>query len=579
MASKLKFDEPEARAPAGPPSVPISSDNLDRSSVGGDPAAPVSSDNLDRRTLKFDAAPETEGSKSLARIRDIAGQMKAGAPYTPGPIDYIADSASLSTTRPLSAFAGAASSGLLGSYPGSSFGERYKAGVEFMNDRMAQAEKNTGPIAPVVGGLAQLPATMAMPGVRGATAPASTIKAMGQSAAAGGIEGASQHAGSVSDAVEGGVKNAALSAGVTGVLDKGMKAALPAAKRGAAAEAEAARGRSPDDIKAEARTFYQDMDNAGVRYDASQTAPLYTALHDMRNTARYSEAANPALRDHFDNLLRMSRNEMSYTELQNMRSAISEQTRSPDSSTRRAAGDMLGEIDRVVRSPPAINPTGIDMADTHSRASGLWRAASLADDAGWVADKTERKMAVNSNTDPDKTTRGNFARVEERINKPGAHDPFDDRGRELLSRIVRGDKLQNTQAAVGDTFRGRFAPWAGGAAGLAIPTAVGISKNVDPILATALGGVAGATVAGGVNQAGKAFQRGAASRGTEHVNEFLRHVSGSPPPTPGAAINRDDLVKILFAQDLERMAPRVGSKVIGEPDEDPKKKKQKEKAR
>lgn len=571
MASRLKFDD-EAPAPAGPPSVPISSDNLDRGNVAADPAAPISSDNLGLRRLKFDNAPETEESKSLARVRDIATKMKAGAPYTPGPIDYIADSASLSTTRPLSAFAGAASGGLLNSYPGSSFGERYKAGVEFMNDRMGQAEKNTGPIAPVVGALAQLPATMAMPGVRGATAPASTIKAMGQSALAGGVEGASQNAESVGSAVKGGATNAALSAGVTGVLDKGMKAALPAARRGAEAEATAARGASPDTLKAEAKTFYQQLDNNGIAFDAQQTAPLYTALHDLRNTHVYSPRANPALADHYDDLLSLTRQGATFNQLHDIRSAIAEQARGPDASTRKAAGAMLGEIDRLVNgAAPAINPNNIDVKGAYGEAKKLWRGASLADDAGWIADKTERKMAAKSGVDPDATTRGNFAALEQRISKPGAHDPYSDSQRELLSRIVRGDKVQNIQAGVGDFLKNNANKIGIGAG--ATTSAVGLSKGFE-VAPSVLAAAVGLPVSGAASKAGSALKSAAAGRGQENVNALLRDITGSPKPAPGAAITREDLVKILFAQDLERIAPRVGSKVIGEKDE-----KKKEKAR
>jgi hypothetical protein len=67
------------------------------------------------------------------------------------------------------------------------------------------------------------------------------------------------------------------------------------------------------------------------------------------------------------------------------------------------------------------------------------------------------------------------------------------------------------------------------------------------------------------------LENAAARRGQENVNALIRSLSGSPKPVPGDAITRGDLAKILFAQDLERLAPRVGSQVIGnQPDQEKK---------
>ena len=105
-------------------------------------------------------------------------------------------------------------------------------------------------------------------------------------------------------------------------------------------------------------------------------------------------------------------------------------------------------------------------------------------------------------------------------------------------------------------------------AGLAVPHRFGVSLSSNPGAYLPLAGVTGAAVGGAVNQTGKAFQRGAANLGEQDVNAYMRHLSGSPAPVPGAAINRNDLAQMLFAQDLERIAPRLGSAVIGDtPDE------------
>jgi len=168
MASKLKFDTPEPSRPpvppAGPPSPPISGLEPLGGNYNRDPSVPISADNTDysNRKLKFD--PPSEKDKSLARIREIADKLRGGEMLPPGPLDTITDAASLSTSRPISAAITAGVSGLTGSYPGSSYDERYKALIQYMNDRQARGDENTGPVAPLVRGIAGLPASMATGG-------------------------------------------------------------------------------------------------------------------------------------------------------------------------------------------------------------------------------------------------------------------------------------------------------------------------------------------------------------------------------------------------------------------------------
>ena len=371
--------------------------------------------------------------------------------------------------------------------------------------------------------------------------------------------------------------NAALSAGVAGAADVVTKRALPAARRGAEAEATAARGPSPDDIRTNAKTHFDQLDNNGIEYSAQQTANLYTGLHQLRANHTYVPGSSAALDNIFDETMTRARQGMTFNELDNARSAIATLARGPDESTRVAARAVNNEIDRMIGSgPPAINPNNVNVEDAYAQARGLWRQKSLVEDAMFHADNVDRKLAINTSADPNKAMKAEFGAVEKQYSKPGAYDPLsgDPEGREMLARIVRGGPAQNAMASTGNALSGRFAPWAAGAAGIAVPTALGVSKNVDPLLATSLGAAAGVTAAGGVNQAGKAFQRGAANLGEQDVNAYLRHLSGSPAPVPGAAIDRSDLAKILFAQDLERIAPRIGSAVIGEK---PNKEKDKEK--
>jgi len=612
MASKLKFDTPEPSRPpvppAGPPSPPISSLEPLGGNYNRDPSVPISADNTDysNRKLKFD--PPSEKDKSLARIREIAGKLQGGEMLPPGPLDTITDAASLSTSRPISAAITAGVSGLTNSYPGSSYDERYQALIQYMNDRQARGDAATGPVAPLVRGVASLPASMATGGgsatvntiTKGAAAPArtvagaatnpvtagvrssipaSTTEVAARAAVPGFIEGAAQNAESLESAAKGGATNAALSGGSAAVLDKGMKTVFRPARRAAEAEATAARGRTPEEIAAEAKTHYNELDNQGIRYDHNQTNTLQSGLRTLRSNSVYVPRMNAGLDTLYDDLLeRAQHGSMSFNDLDNARSAIGKLARGSDESTRVAARSINNEIDRMIGSgPPAINPNNVNVDEAYRKARGLSRQKALTEDAMYRAENVEQKIEQKSNVNPNQAMKDEFGAVAKQYRRPGAYNPLegDPEGRDMLARIVRGGPAQNTLASVGNTLSGRFAPWAGGAAGLALPTAFGISKNVDPYLATLIGAPFGAAAAGVTNQAGKLAQRGAASLGEKDVNAYLRHLSGSPQPVPGAAINRDDLTKILFAQDLERIAPRYASGAIGEKTDEQKKKEKK----
>jgi len=90
-------------------------------------------------------------------------------------------------------------------------------------------------------------------------------------------------------------------------------------------------------------------------------------------------------------------------------------------------------------------------------------------------------------------------------------------------------------------------------------TGVGNIAGIGGMLAgggpAALGAVAvGIPVKLAASGGGRALQNSAAKTGEENVNALLRNISGSPTPVPGAAIDREDLAKMLFARDLARLS-------------------------
>src|SRR5262245_11913588 len=212
--------------------------------------------------------------------------------------ETILDEATLKATRPLTSALAATVGGITGEHPGTSWGERYSAHKAALDERAAKAQQQLGWAGPSVSAVSSLPANYFLGG--GSTL-ATIPQMMARSTIPAAIEGAS--GAPPGEELKGAVKGAGTAAALTGAFGSAVKSLNPAEWRGAAAEATAARGLSPEAIKASAKTLYSQLDNAGIAYDPSQTSGLYTALHDMRNSGRFSPNANPTLVDHFDQLM------------------------------------------------------------------------------------------------------------------------------------------------------------------------------------------------------------------------------------------------------------------------------------
>lgn len=568
-------------APAGPPSVPISGPQSHEAALAG-PSVPISQGNIDTRGLPEDEGVAAERQKN-SRVQAIADALRAKENPT-GVADFVADKFSLGTTRAPTALANALLMRLQGKNPDASFGELYQGSDRYMNDRMARAEENTGPLAPAVGAIASIPASMALSGVGRTTAaspvnvagrtnaPASTLKVAADAAKPGFVEGAASNAETLDDAVKGGVTNAALSAVTAGAVDQGVKTLSPAGRSAAAAEATANRGRAPDEIRTEIKGLYDQLDNQGISFSSGQTIGLHDALRNLRNDNVYLPG-NQQLDAVYNDLVSGSRRVqgMTFNQLDNARSALATQARGGDEQSRVSARAVINEIDRLINSgPPAINPTGADIGPIYQRARTGAREKAMVEDAMFHSDNVDRKALINSATDPNKAMKQEFGNVQKQYSRPGAYDPFanDPTGRDLLAKIVEGGTVQNAMGSLGSAASGRFAPFAAGAAGIAAPLAVGMSKEANPLLTAGLSAMGGLAAGGSVNQFGRMLNRGAASMGREDVDALMRHITNSPRPIPGAAISRDDLVKILAGQDLARVAPRFGSALIGNQQEE-----------
>ena len=220
-----------------------------------------------------------------------------------------------------------------------------------------------------------------------------------------------------------------------------------------------------------------------------------------------------------------------FTELANISSALAEQARGPDPSTRRAAGEIMDKIDDLVlKNKPAVNPNNVDVGAVHEEARKLWKSAIVADDVGYVAGKAERKASSKAGVNPDEANRGAFRPLLEKAEKPGAYSPFnnDKEQRALLAKIVQGDKLQNTYRNIGAAVG---SPVTRGLAGLGAG-ALGLHTGG---LSLGMGALGGSAAGGGAVKA--MLDRAAANRGAKNIDELLRSITGSSrKPIPPEAL-------------------------------------------
>jgi hypothetical protein len=503
-----------------------------------------------------DLIPNADEAQSRARIEAIKARLDKARDYAGGKAglkDIASDSFAASLQRPVGGALSAAMGGLFGSDPGSSFTERYKASVENENERMARAEKEQGLLGTAVGVGASLPMAYATGGGAAATVP----KLIRQGATLGAASGAAQHAESTESAVKGALEGGAEGGAAAGVIGTAGKM-LPGARRSAAAEAQAARGKAPDVLKDEAQVFYKEMDKGGIAYGQPQTATLKQGLDDLVANNKFDPDAHPTLKGWFNKLdtLATQPQGATLTKLQTLRSAIAEEARKPSpdaASTRKAAGEILSKIDDLVHgSAPAVNPNNLDVKNLHKEASTKWRAAALADDIDWREGKAANKVAVSPGTSPDAANRGAFKAVEDRVNKTGTYNPYSEEQRALLSRIVKGDTGQNVLRGVGraaDSPTTRIlGGLAAGAAGL---------HSLGP-----LGTGAGFAASQGLHGIGALADRLAAAKGQKNIDSLLRNITtgSSAKPAYGAATSRKDLAEILAAQTAARAVSTKGEK-------------------
>lgn len=495
----------------------------------------------------FDDLIPASREKEL-RAEYLKQQLASGEP---GYSQRLKDAATLGLMRPI----GGVMHGITGlADPTSTFGERYRAGVGAEEDYAKRAVENTpgalGVATDIAGGVGASGV-----GQAAATGRAMLGRAIAQGAGMGAVEGAARNAETPEKAATGATIGGGIGAGASAAV--GGAAKLIPGVRGAQQEVrKAAQGQAPEELKAAAKPLFDKLDQNGIAYAQPQTATLKQGIDDLVANNKYNPHANPTLKGYVDQLDQVATQPQGakFTELNNLRSALAEQARGPDPSTRRAAGEIIGKIDDLVlHNAPAINPAGIDVAAVHKEARELWRTATLADDVGWRAGKAERKAATKAGVNPDEANRAAFRPVLEKAEKPGAYSPYGPKGseqRDLLAKIVEGDKWQNTLRNAGAVAGSPALRIAAGVGAGALGFHGGVGLGMGALGSSAAGG--GAVKA--------MLDRAAAARGEQNIDALLRNITGSSakPVSPEA-------LRILLAkQAAQRGGAAYGGSFTGE---------------
>jgi len=494
------------------------------------------------------AAPEAPSREKELRAQYLKDQLTAGEP---GYSQRLKDSATLGLMRPL----GGLMRGVSGVFdPTSTFGERYRAGVGAEEDYAKRAVENTpgalGVATDVAGGLGASGV-----GKAAATGRAALGKVMAESAGIGAVEGAARNAKDVGSAVEGGVVGGVLGGGTSAAVGAAAKA-LPGVRGAQQAAREANQGATPEELKAAAKPLFQALDMGGIAYAQPQTATLKQGINDLVTSNQYNPIAHQKISGYVDELMQKAQQPqgMGFNELSNLRSALSKEARGNDASTREAAGKVIEKIDDLVlKNKPAINPTNRDVAGDYEQARKLWRSASVAEDVGWRAGKAERKAASKAGINPDEANRAAFRTVLEKAEKPGSYSPYGPKGseqRDLLAKIVEGDKLQNTYRAAGAVAG---SPALRVAAGLGA-AALGLHGGAG----LGMGALGGGAAGGGAVKA--LLDRMAAKRGEQNIDALMRNITGSQPKDiPPAALRM-----MLAKQAAQRGGAAYAGSKVGE---------------
>ena len=536
MSSELVFDTPASAAPAA-----------------------------SERTLEFDApaaGPEKLTREqelrreNLKRLVDVQGQ--------PGYTARLKDSATMGLMRPISGLM----RGVTGVFdPTSTFGERYRAGVGAEEDYLHLANKNTDPIlggaVDLIGGLAGGPgkALVGSTAKTVATEAPTKLQSIGRAAMTGAgqgaIEGAARNAEDVGSALTGAAAGGAVggaSSAVLGALTNRL-GRVQEAKR---AVGEASREGGSEALKDAGSEIYKRLDNAGIKFSDKETPKLVQGAVQKMADKGFNPELHKELVPVLDQIGKLQGKPATWTEIQNIRTMVSDAKASPDKRVRKMAGNLGNVVDDFIETAkPTMPPRSVgnvNVAEDAKAARDLWTRKSMAENAETLSTKGMRKAS-----DPTAKLEKNFERYSDRIADPSKFTPeYSPERKALIDAIVQGDpKISSTGNFLSKVGNYGLGTGLGGAAiGLGTNKLFGENDLSNAGTTGSLGLLAAAAALKG---GGSGLRRIAAERGAARVDDLIRNiVTGSTKKAPVQNIPREALAVLMANKAAKGAAGRFG---------------------
>ena len=425
-------------------------------------------------------------------------------------------------------------------------GELYRGGVGAEEDYRARAIANT----PGALGVATDVAGSLVGGGR-STARTGLGTQMLQAGGQGAIEGASNNAKDLSSAAGGAAVGGGVSAGTTGILgallsrfkDAGTKKDLGVASRQGGSQL----------LEKEGGDIYKRLDAAGVHYSPRETAPLAGNIVQRLSDAGFNPNMHRQLIPAIEEIGGASGGRATWTQLQNMRTQISDLKASPDPRLRRMAGELGDELDNFISTarptmPASSVAAGVNPAREVAEARDLWRRGSQASTVEALAEKGTRTA-----TDPAAKVQKNFEKYSDKFLEGKKYNPNSPEQMDLINKIVEGSpKTAATAKGLEGASNSLMRYGAAGAVGgAALPFVFDDRSGIG----SGVSGTGAATI--GLGLLGKGGSKGLrdmiAERGATKVNDLLRNIAtGQTAQAPNAYVPRDLLAKILASQDAAR---------------------------
>ena len=440
-------------------------------------------------------------------------------------------------------------------------GEYWRGGVGAQDEKIRAAEAETpgpaGVAADVIGGVA---------GGSGGPKIAGKAALAARAFLQGAIGGASRNAEDLKSAAKGGLIGGTVDAAAQTTLGALMDRFLRGTRKEIGV---ASRGGNAQQMKTDAGEIFETLKDAGIKYSPKETAPLAANVAQRLSKEGFNPNMHAEVLPVLGEIGGTQGRGMTWDQLRNMQTQISDLKAHADPRLRRIAGELAGEVDSFLATakptmPAASVAAGVNPARDVGTAKDLYSR-------GKHSGKLEGMAEVAAGADdPAKATSGVFKRYSDTFTKnPDKFNPNTPEQRRLIDAIGAGDPKTAAAAKGLDRWGNNLLGYgtAGAAAGIGLPyLAGGDSTGAGGVSSTAglTAMAAGLAAKGG----GRGLRNMIAEKGAERVNDLLRNVAtGQTAPQPGAWMPRDLLARILMKQNLAQGAGNYASSFtnVGEP--------------